>query len=244
MRSTTVVFRGIGQVVEAYEANDIGPWAIANGDCILCADNVATTAEGRQSLEETLERLHRGNSRAQFDLRVYKIPADQEITSKTPHLRGFRFSLYEDSEMTPYEHGRKKGMEEYDGKFQVMQQEIAELKLALAKAEEEEVSEERDNSIGAIIGGLLEMPAIKQALQFKLVGLIDKIIPMNTQQRPAAIAGIEGQSLLDADQQQKVQQAVNILCTKDARLGDHLLGVARIAAENPGQYALLVNMLK
>jgi hypothetical protein len=41
-----------------------------------------------------------------------------------------------------------------------------------------------------------------------------------------------------------VQQAVNILCTRDPKLGDHLLGVANIAVTNPGQYNMLIGMLK
>jgi hypothetical protein len=100
-----------------------------------------------------------------------------------------------------------------------------------------------------MISGILEMPNVKQALSLKLIGLIDKIVPMNIGGGPraAAIAGIEGQgikSLLDADQQQKVQQAVNILCSRDAKLGDHLMGIANIALNDPGQYTMLTGMLK
>jgi hypothetical protein len=245
MRSTTVVFRGCAQVIEAYQANDIGPWAIVNGSTILCADETDSVTEGVRTLEDALKRLQVGNSRASFDLKVYKLKAGQEILPNTQEYRGFRFSLYADSEMTPYESGRQNGMVVYDERLQMMQKEISELKAALAKAEEEE-EYEKSSSVNAMISGILEMPNVKQALSMKLVGLIDKVIPLNLggAARPAAIAGIEGRSLLDPEQQQKVQQAVNILCSKDAKLGDHLLGVANIAVTNPDQYNMLIRMLK
>lgn len=246
MRSTTIVFRGCAQVIEAYQANDIGPWAIINGSTVLCADEATTTAEGVKTLEEMLARLQRGNSRASFDLKVYKLKPGEEILPTTKEYRGFRFSLYEEGEMTPWESGRRQGLQVYDERLAEMTREITELKAALAKAEEME-EEEKPTSVNAMISGILEMPNVKQALSMKLIGLIDKVIPMNLggASRPAAIAGVpSGGSLLDAEQQQKVQQAVNILCTKDAQLGDHLLGVANIAVTNPSQYQWLVDMLK
>jgi hypothetical protein len=245
MRSTTIVFRGTAQVIEAYQANDIGPWAIVNGQTILCADESETVAEGVKTLEEMLKRLQQGNSRASFDLKVYKLKPGQEIVPNMPEYRGFRFSLYGDDEMTPYEHGRKQGMVVYDERFAEMTREIAELKAALAKAEEEE-EEEKPSSVNAMISGILNMPDVQRALSMKLIGLIDKVIPMNMggASRPAAIAGVGGGSLLDPEQQQKVQQAINILCSRDAKLGDHLLGVANIAVTNPAQYDMLIKMLK
>jgi hypothetical protein len=247
MKSTAVVFRGIAQVLDAYEANDIGPWALIIGNDVFCAYNDGDVAAGKAMLDETLRRLHAGNSRATFDLRVYKIKSDQDILSNTPHLRAFKFSLYEDSDQTPFEHGRRQASLMYEQKFEEMSKEIAELKASVAAAEEDE-EPEKQNSVNGMLAGILEMPNVKQALSMKLIGLIDKIVPMNLggAARPAAIAGIEGEggSLLDADQQQKVQQAVNILCRKDAKLGDHLMSIANIAITNPGQYNMLVGMLK
>ena len=248
MKSTAVVFRGIAQVLDAYEANDIGPWALIIGNDVFCAYSENSVEAGKAMLDETLRRLHAGNSRATFDLRVYKIKPDQDILSNTPHLRAFKFSLYEDSDQTPFEHGRRQASMMYDSKLEAMTKEIAELKAALSAAETGQ-DEEKPNSVNGMIAGILELPNVKQALSMKLVGLIDKIVPMNlggSSARPAAIAGIEGGggSLLDVDQQMKVQQAVNILCSRDAKLGDHLLGVANIAVTNPEQYTMLIRMLK
>jgi hypothetical protein len=87
------------------------------------------------------------------------------------------------------------------------------------------------------------MPGVKQALAMKVVGFVNTILPMG-QKQPAQVAGLEQKSVLQPGQPEKVQQAINLLCTLDPMLGDHLLGVAAIAQNNPGQYSMLVGMLK
>jgi hypothetical protein len=80
-----------------------------------------------------------------------------------------------------------------------------------------------------------------------LAGIVSKIVPM--QARPAAVAGINNgsddpvQSVLEQGQPEKVQQAINILCTQDPKLGDHLLKLADISLKNPGQFQHLLGML-
>jgi hypothetical protein len=256
MRSTTIVFRGVEQVVDAYEANDIGPWAIVNGNDILCADSPDTVAHGTGMLREALDRLRAGNCRAAFDLRVYKVPAGTDIEPNMKPYRAFRFSLYEDAELTPYEAGRKRALSEGEGRYTLLQQEINELKAKVAEYESEELEPTKPDTIGAMIGGFLEDPMIKQALKVRMIGLIDKIVPLNPQNRPAAIAGINGPamtttdqaqpkaSILMPDQQQKAQAALNTLCGIDPKLGDHLAAIAKIAVEDPKQYSFIVGMLK
>jgi hypothetical protein len=246
MKSTAVVFRGTAQVLDAYVANDVPTWALVIGNDVFCAYEGVDIEEGKGLLAEALKRLKEGNSRATMDLRVYKLKDGQDILSNTPHLRAFRFALFNESDLSPFDYGQQTARAQYEARFEEMNREIQELKLALTKAEEE--PEETPSTVNAMISGILENPAVKQALSMRLIGLIDKIIPMNPAGRPAAIAGIEGQggirSLLDEGQQMKVQQAINILCQKDAQLGDHLLGVANIAVTNPAQYTMIVGMLK
>jgi hypothetical protein len=65
------------------------------------------------------------------------------------------------------------------------------------------------------------------------------------------VAGIEGPggqqqtltSVLIEGQPEKIQQAINMLCTKDPRLGDHLLAIASIAMTDLNRYNFLVGML-
>ena len=93
---------------------------------------------------------------------------------------------------------------------------------------------------------------IKQALTMRMVGLIDHVIPLRSVNRPAAVADINqprtmgptttqpGANVLDAEQQQKAQAALNTLCGIDPKLGDHLAAIARIAISDPNQYNWLV----
>ena len=249
------MFRGLAEVVAAYEANDVAPWAIVNGNDILCADSPETVAEGAQMLTETLERLREGNCRAAFDLKVYKVKAGTDIEPSMKHYRAFRFSLYEELEMTPYEAGRKRALSEGEGKYAILQKEIDELKATLAGYQAEDSSPEKPDTIGSIISGFLEDPMIKQALTMRMVGLIDHVIPLRSVNRPAAVAGINqprtmgptttqpGANVLDAEQQQKAQAALNTLCGIDPKLGDHLAAIARIAISDPNQYNWLVGKL-
>ena len=246
MRSSTVAFRGVNQVVAAYGNNDMPAWSIWSGKEMMFAFCTDDIEEGKEMLRTTLKDLYNGGSEAQFALRVYEdMPATGKIKSNTPWDRSFSFVLYGDEEYSPYRAGRMSYSKEADEKIQAMQKEIDDLKLALLEAEE---PEEKPDGINGIIAGIMEMPGIKQALAAKLAGFINTVIPFGGNPQPAAVAGLpEGNqpipSLLDAEQQAKVQQAINVLCTKDAKLGDHLMKIAEIALSNIKQYNGMVAML-
>jgi hypothetical protein len=247
MRSTTVAFRGVNQVVSAYANNDMPAWSIWSGKEMMFAYCTDDVEEGKNMLRATLKDLFEGGSEAQFSLRVYEdAPTGGKIKSNTPWDRSFSFVLYGDEEYSPYRQGRMSYSKEADEKIQLLQGEIDALKLQLAEAEE---TEEKPEGISGILSGIMEMPGIKQALAAKLAGFINSVIPFNGPV-PAAVAGLPsatpGQpipSLLDSVQQAKVQQAINVLCTKDAKLGDHLVKLAEMAVSNIKQYNGLAAML-
>jgi hypothetical protein len=246
MRSSAVAFRGINQVISAYCNNDMASWSIWNGKEMMFRHPTDNMESGRNALRTILKELYEGGSEAQFSLRVYEGLSDTDkIKSNTPWDASFSFVLYGDEEYSPYQQGRKGYAREVDEQIVVLQKEIDELKLALAEAE----AEEKPEGINGIISGIMEMPGIKQALAAKLVGIVNSVIPFGGGQ-PAAVAGLPaaapGQpipSLLDAAQQAKVQQAINVLCTLDAKLGDHLIKIAEIAVKNIKQYNGMVAML-
>jgi hypothetical protein len=243
MKDGAVVFRGRRQVVEAYISNDMGPWAIVHGKDLMFADESMTVDEGQQSLTTTLDRLHEGMSKAIFQLRVYKLKKGEEIMSNTPHARAFPFRLYSEEDPSPFDMARVVVDRQAQAEIDALKAQIRELQEQLnAEEEEEEMS-----PVNRMISGVMEMPGIKDILQQKLIGFINNIIPMNGNNRPAAVAGVgnpqPGQVILEPGQIEKISQAINVLSTKDPLLGDHLLGVARIASENPGKYNMLVGML-
>jgi hypothetical protein len=245
MRSSTVAFRGINQVVAAYCKNDMASWAIWNGKEMMFAHSSDDIEDGKNVLLAILKELYEGGSEAQFSLKVYEdIGEKDKIRSNTPWDRSFGFTLYGGEDYSPYQQGRRGYAAEADEKIKLLQLEIDDLKLALADAEE---PEEKPEGINGLISGIMEMPGIKQALAAKLAGFINQVIPFG---QPAAIAGLPSSdpgkpipSLLNPDQQGKVQQAINILCTKDAKLGDHLMKIAEISLNNIKQYNGLVAML-
>ena len=242
MRSNTVAFRGSKQVVEAYEANDIAPWAICCGKDIMFAYEGVSIEEGGSMLMEILKRMQAGSSSAGYMLRTYELDGKAKILSNTPYSRSFTFKLYdEDEEYSPFEAGRRHYRKEADGQIKALQEQIDLLKKQQEDLDEEE---EKPEGIAGVIQGIFNDPTMKPIIMQAIAGVVSKIVPMRG--NPAAVAGIPVEqvvSVLEPGQPEKVQQAVNVLCSKDPKLGDHLLKLAGIAVNNPGQFTMLIGML-
>jgi hypothetical protein len=250
MRSTAMVFRGSGQVLGAYVANDMPAWAICNGKDIMFAAEETDMAEGEASLREALEMIKRGGSKAIFTLRVYELEGKAKILSNTPFPRAIPFTVFDDEEeLAPYDQRRRGYMREVEERLQAQDKIIMELRAELAEAEEQE---EKPKGINGFLAGIMESQQGQQMFWNVVGAIVSKIVPMQNANGPAAVAGIgntemdpdEIQSVLEAGQPEKVQQAVNVLCTKDPKLGDHLLAVAGIAVNDPNKYKFLIGMLR
>lgn len=251
MRSNTVAFRGVGQVVEAYRANDIAPWAIVTGmgkvQDVMFAYEEDDISNGAQMLEECLKRMKAGSSSASYSLRTYKLKAQQEIESNTVWCRSFPFKLYneEDDEYSPFEAGKRYYQKQSEDQINALQEQINMLKKQI---EEEGDQEDKPEGMAGIVSGIFNHPTMQPIIMQAIAGIVSKIIPMPA--NPARVAGIENgpaqaqlQSILEIGQPEKVQQAINILCSQDAKLGDHLLKLADISIKNPGQFQGLLGML-
>jgi hypothetical protein len=245
-----MVFRGSGQVLGAYVANDMPSWAICNGKDIMFASEESDLTEGEASLRDCLELIKKGGSKAIFTLRVYEFEGKGKILSNTPFSRAIPFTVFDDEEeLAPYDQRRRGYMREVDERLQLQDRQILELKAQLAEAEEQE---EKPKGIGGFLAGVMESPQGQQLFWNVIGGIVSKIVPMNTMNQPAAVAGIGGvgeeekvlPSVLEPGQPEKVQQAIDLLCTADPKLGDHLLAVAGIAMEDPSRYKFLISMLK
>ena len=252
MRSNSVAFRGVGQVVEAYKANDIGPWAICTGmgkvQDVMFAYEQDDVEAGGQMLEECLKRMKAGSSSASYSLRTYKLKANEEIQSNTAWCRSFPFKLYneEDEDYSPFEAGRRHYQREADAQIKALQEQLDILKKQL---EEDEEEDEKPEGVAGFVHGIFNDPTMKPIIMQAIAGFVSKIVPMPAG-RPAAVAGIGNgsqteplQSVLENGQPEKVQQAINLLCTQDSKLGDHLLKLADISIKNPGQFQILLGML-
>ena len=247
-----MVFRGSGQVLGAYVANDMPAWAICNGKDIMFAAEETDMTAGEASLREALEMIKRGGSKAIFTLRVYELEGKAKILSNTPFPRAIPFTVFDDEEeLAPYDQRRRGYMREVEERLQAQDKIIMELRAELAEAEEQE---EKPKGVGGFLAGVMESQQGQQMFWNVVGAIISKIVPMQNSNGPAAVAGIgnqqadlegeEMQSVLEVGQPEKVQQAVNVLCTKDPKLGDHLLAVASIAVYDPNKYKFLIGMLR
>lgn len=244
-------------MVEAYELNKVGPWAIwCQKNILFTSDGIDNddVEQGADQLEQVLGKMRKHGSMGTYELVVYKLSeADQEIDTATRRFRGFGFSLYENQ----YE-----GESNSDNRMlQLLTKMDERLTLLEAKGQvEQEVIEEEDTSvmgkIGSMAMGILSRPDVQQAIAIGAVnlvkgavGMVKNMVPnMKTAESDEGrkVAGVHdavGQNLLSQVQIEKVHLAINRLATRDELLGDHLTKLADIAENEPAKYKMALNFL-
>lgn len=229
-----IQFRGVGDVVAAYKMNDMAPWAIVCGKIPIHTFEEDDVEAGAEELQKFLTLLKKGGSEGKYTLLVYTYKPGMDIDSSTPPKRGFGFSLWD-----LQGEGRFSERAGYGEK--ALSDRMDRIEELLTKDEGEE------GGVGGVVGALMKMPGVSQALGMMAMGLVSKILPMNTQ-TPAKVAGIQNPgetkvSLLTADQSQKAQAALDILCTLDPNLGDNLMKVARVASDNWQMYEMFTTKM-
>lgn len=242
MSASAVQFRGTESTVNAYGLNKTPAWALKNGNQLLFSYAGVSMDEGADELREFLELLEKGGSEAKYTLCVYELKTGEKILSNTPYYRSFNFSLFDPTTSpSPYYQARNGMVTKVDERMAVMEKQMA---FLIEKMTEEQEEPKQVSGIGAMLNGLMEIPEFQQAIVGRVIGLFDKIIPMGKKEIPGRVAGTEPTgSILPAEQVEKVNQALAVLCTKDEKLGDHLLAVANLAQNNPVKYKMALAML-
>ncbi len=248
MRSNAVQFKGIDQVVEAYEMNEMASWSIWNGPNLMFAYEDDAMDEGAKMLKQAIEMLQKGQSEGAYTLKVYK-DAPGEIRSNTPYSRAFNFHLFGEGETKSPQAARANNIiGVINDRFQEMQATILGRVLDKIDAEDEEDAKpEKAAGLMGMINGLLENPQIQIAVANKLGAFVTGLLGIP--QGPQAIAGINPGTnnqppvSLSAEQEDKINQAIDILAACDPQLGDNLLKIAAIARDSPGKYSMYVSML-
>jgi hypothetical protein len=244
-KSNAVQFRGIPLALQAYQSNDIAPFALCMGKQMLYTYEGNDIVEGSNELKAFLKMLEQGGGEGYYTLQVYKLKEGEEIKSGTDFSRSFNFTIFDDTtSLSPYGMAKNSFRMEIQGQID----ELREVVLALAKAKDEPEEKPEMSGIGKIANEIWDHPDMKNAIISRVVGFVQKIMPMgNTNTLPAGMAGVEGQqpmqSILDQDQVNKVQQALNVLCAKDPKLGDNLLKVANLIMSDPRKYNMALTML-
>jgi hypothetical protein len=232
----SVQFLGVKNAVRAYKNMGIPNWAVVCGNDLLECYEDNNLEAGMALLTTYLTELAANRSNGYYSLRVYDdLPKNGRIRIKTEAARSFRFSLSEEkSSDTQLNREILERLERIESRQAV-------------EMNDTEGEEKKDNSIGAMLSGLMETPEIKQAIGAGIAKVIEMFLkPITGMERnfaapqPAAIGNAENPG---ADQVQKVQSAIEILWQVDPYLGDHLQSIASIAQTNPKKYQSLVMML-
>lgn len=252
-RSTACQFRGEAQILSAYANNGVAAWSLCNGPNMLFKYEGADIAEGEQELRSFLQMLKKGESQAIYTLKLYEDhKTGAKIKANTPHDLSFNFSLWQDDDDVPYNRRRSAtsiAMEERMDKLEG-------LILKLTPKEEEEEEEKEVSGIGAVMAGLVSMPAVQEQIGALASGVVRSLLnwlpSMST--RTQAVAGIPGQQeeqeavaeeevpaaspedienamawqALPVGEQRKILTAIRKLAKRDPKLGDHLIALAEL----------------
>ena len=239
----TVQFRGTEAVIEAYQFNKVGPWALCCGRELLFSWEETDLQQGSQFLEEVLKHMHKGHSAAEYQLRLYREVPEKGIVNTTPWNYSFKFRLYSDGE--------------YDEKnpFFAKTDAIMNRLTAIEQRMSEEEEGEPESAVMGFINGIIGKPEVQNFLLQKVFGLVNKIFPSD---RPAAAAASMGATepgataqegpstaqlygALSVDERQKMDWAVHVLLN-DPQIGTHLLKLATIYQDEPAKYEMLCKL--
>lgn len=222
--------------------NGVGPFAVWCGKIILYSsvdldpDDVET---GGEELRAWLKLMERGGTEGKYMLATYKLKEGEEIDTGTKIFRGFHFSLWTvDGSMQPYATLKNSRLDELCDRMEALEQRHINREL-----EVEEEDQGVMGKVGKVINGLLDNPKVMEGIG---AFLMSKVMPMA---KLGKVAGLQGAApakptVLTMDQADMAQAAINVLAQVDPKLGDHLTAIAKIATDNPGQYMMLVGMLK
>jgi hypothetical protein len=243
----TVQFRGVEAVVEAYRLNKIGPWAILCGKTIVAACEAVDTDDvdaGGDQLQDFLDSMKKHGTEGRYMLQVYKLKQGQEIDPATKPYRGFYFTLFENKfEGSNSENGVYQLIKKMDERLDRLEAE----KEAGVEAGEGMEGKGFMGKIGSMAEGLIANPRVQEAIAIGAMNFIRKTFNMGNS-LPGKVAGVEkpddeSDSLLTQEQVDKVHVALSRLSRVDAKLGDNLLKVARIAETDKGKYDMAIKFL-
>ena len=241
--SKAVQFRGIKNVVKAYENKKVPAWALFQGSQFLEKYEGSETDEGAQLLKDYLSALdQRSNDMNTYTLCVYEDPAGGKINSATKFDASFNFRLVDTIE----DHLQSKVGGLYEERLAGIEKTLTDT----CRAREPEPPSVKEQMYAAL-GKLLEHPQIQQVIVGKVLMLVDSLGETvgSIFKRPnqvGAIGTVATTNEVNTDVQTenaRLQEAVNILVTVDGKLGTNLLKLAQIAKADPKKYELLISML-
>lgn len=232
----SVQFRGINNVVGAYERQDLVPWGIFQGTQFMQGYNGSDQKEGSEMLEQYLQALDsRSADGVTYTLCVYDgLAKGEKVRSQTKYDASFNFRLIDNID------GSTSGRSYYEQKISGLEKQIEDMKEPAELTPKEKLLEH--------LGTLFSHPQVQQMLATKLVTIVEGLTagitglfnPGGVVPRPtsAAIGAVDVNA-----ENEKLQRAVQMLIQVDDQLGTHLLKLAEVAAADPAKYQNLISML-
>ena len=231
-----VQFYGKDSVLKAAENKDCSRWGIYSGKQFLFKYEGDSTDESFQLLEEILDALIQSQTGATYTIKFFETPG--KITEKRECDGGsFNFKLIQAEEYNNRSLAFNSASD-LDKRLSRMERAIEDMisrdleeRANELHQEEEEEEEEPQTALGFITGILQNPDMLKQ-----YIGVAKMLFAGGGS--PAQVAGVPG------EQDAKITEAIRILKEKDPALGDHLMKLAKIAAEDPMTWKFLVSTLE
>lgn len=227
MGSSSIQFKGIDGVLNAYENREVAPWSLWQGKQFMFKYEGKDITEGAEHLRQTLELLGE-SSNAVYTLKVYEDFAGK-IKSNTPDDGSFNFKINgEEQALTQAQYSTLRNSN-------AIAERLERIEARLNEREEEE--EEEEPSRLGVIGEIISHPAIQPLVQGLLSNVlgIGKASESAPQMQRAAIAGVHDDA--------KIMEAVNDLKQHDTKLAEHLAKLAELAKTSPDSFKFLIATL-
>jgi hypothetical protein len=240
----SVQFRGIDKVIEAYENMSVSKWGLFQSSQFLAKYDGDSLDEGAQLLEKVLEGFDlRSADTITYTLCIYDdLPAGEKIKNTTKYGGSFNFRLVDT--IDGYNNQKQIAGTNLENRIAGLEQKLLQSQVDPLHEVEPELS-----PVMQMLMRIVEHPQVQQKIAGVAVQFMDKITDgigsvLNFKQPVAKVAGVETANEINMEiENQKLQQAVNILAEIDPQLGTHLLKLAEVAKSDPAKYNGMITML-
>lgn len=250
---------GVDAVTEWFTTNadsNAPYYSVWQGKNIVFTSKEEDFEKALQLLEDNLKACEQNSYDEILILKLHYITKGnkhQIITDKTPVVASYSFRvvpLQSGGYMQPYNADQRPAP--YGGYGSQIIEKLNGIESRLNAIESDDDDDFEDASTGAIeqpnndgfyglLNNLLQQPEVKQLAVNILSGIVQKIIPMNTTQQHAQVAGIPDYNNMTVEQ--KLTTAINIIAQQRPQIIDDIVHLANIAQTDPNKFNFIMQML-
>jgi hypothetical protein len=232
---------GTDSVLQWYDTNAKTPyWSVrdAKGD-ILFFYAGKDENESRQHLEDNMRMAEAQGVEATLTLKIHPRCPKEGYFGKNEEgivITHFRPSSYNP---TSYQPVNSFANDQLLNELRAMRSELAAIKMKQEMEEAEEFEDDEPEEENALMG-FMKNPAIQNMLIAQISNLF------NPNQKVTHVAGVMdgAEAEVESDEDDKIDQAIEVLKQYDDQLGDDLLLLSDMAEKDPMQFKFLLKMLR